>query len=235
MPRVRAPELLRSALLAPLLAGAANCAYLFPSCATIPGCPPGQDLCNNLTCADLTTDPLNCGFCNNACGAGLVCQPTGEPADGGSGGACGCPIPGQVLAHGQCIDLQVDPEDCGTIGNVCRPDQACLDGGCGCIVPPYLAQLFDGGVVPPFLAPLLDGGSECATDAGMVCTDLLNDPSNCGACGRVCSGACTLAECDDGGLADAGGPGPSDGGDGGPGTTDGGDGGPGTTDGGDGG
>jgi hypothetical protein len=196
MPRVRRNATLLSALLLAALA-TADCAYLFPSCATIPGCPKGQSLCSNLACSDLLSDPANCGVCNNACGPGLVCVPVDAPD---AGAACGCPIPGQLLIHGQCIDPRVDPKYCGAADAVCRPDQACLDGGCGCIVTPYLAQILDGG------------SSECSTDAGPACADLLNDPLNCGGCGQVCTGACVLATCD-GGMADAGELG--DGGDGG--------------------
>jgi len=142
-----------------------------------------------LTCSDLRTDPFNCGFCNNACGAGLACVPDGGP---NGGAACGCPIPGQILAGGECLDLAVDPDNCGAIGKACRQDQACIDGGCGCPFPTYL-----------------DGGSgECSTDAGQTCTDFLNDPENCGGCGLVCAGGCALGSCDggmtDGGPVDAG-------------------------------
>src|SRR5580700_9066739 len=151
MPRVRrkASLLLTSMLAVPTLA---NCAYLFPSCATIPSCPTGQILCSNLACSDLRTDPFNCGMCFNECGDGLACVPDGG-SDGGA--ACGCLIPGQILAHGECIDLQVDPNNCGAIDKACRPDQACLDGGCGCVFPAYL---LDAGN----LAGILDGGNgEC--------------------------------------------------------------------------
>ncbi len=173
MPRVRrSVVLIFIALLAvPTVAG---CAYLFPSCATIPGCPAGEVLCNALTCSDLRDDPFNCGFCNNACGAGLACVP-----DGGSegGAACGCPLEGQTLVNGQCLELSDDPDNGGAVGRACRLDQACFDGGCGCLSPPYL-----------------DGGSaECTTDAGPICTDLFNDPQNCGGCGRLCGPACSAA------------------------------------------
>jgi hypothetical protein len=210
MPRVLRPALRLSALLAAVLA-TADCSYLFPSCATIPGCPKGQVLCNNLTCSDLLSDPFHCGMCNHPCAPGLVCVPldgpetaldggvgAGDVADPDGGATCACPIPGQILAHGQCFDLRVDPDNCGAIDNACRADQACLDGGCGCVLPPLLAEMLDGG------------SGECATDAGPVCADLLNDPQNCGTCGHACAGGeCTLAICepgapDAGDLADGG-------------------------------
>jgi hypothetical protein len=149
MPRVRRTAALffTSTLLAVTTSG---CSYLFPSCATIPGCPTGQVLCNNLTCSDLRTDPFNCGMCNNECGAGLACVPDAGDAGEVGTAACGCTLQGQILVQGQCIDLAIDPANCGAIGHACRLDQACLDGGCGCLFPSYL-----------------DGGSgECDTDAG---------------------------------------------------------------------
>jgi hypothetical protein len=188
MPRVRrsAALIFISMLAVPTIAG---CSYLFPSCATIPGCPTGQILCNNLTCSDLRSDPFNCGFCNNACGAGLSCDPdAGVGVDGGIVGACICPLEGQTLIHGECLTLSIDPDNCGAAGHACRLDQACFDGGCGCFIPPQLAQILDGG------------NGECASDAGPTCTDLLDDPDNCGACGRACNGGCVLGACDGGAV-----------------------------------
>jgi hypothetical protein len=191
MPRVQrtATLLFISMLAVPAVGG---CSYLFPSCATIPGCPTGEVLCSNLACSDLRTDPFNCGFCENACGGGLVCDPdAGVGVDGGIVGACVCALQGQTLINGECLALSVDPDNCGAAGHACRLDQACFDGGCGCWIPPQLSQILDGG------------NSECPTDAGPTCTDLLNDAHNCGACGRTCNGGCVLGVCD-GGVPDAG-------------------------------
>src|SRR5271165_4492608 len=105
MPRVRRHFWFFSPVWAVLCLG--GCAYLFPSCESIPDCPDGQFLCNNLTCSDLVNDPFNCGFCNNACGMGLACVPDGGGPDGSA--ACGCPIPGQQPVNEHCTDLSVDP------------------------------------------------------------------------------------------------------------------------------
>ena len=203
MPRVRrTAALLFTSMLA--VPAADGCSYLFPSCATIPGCPTGQVLCNNLACSDLLTDPFNCGMCRNACGAGLVCVSDGGESGVPGGAFCGCPLEGQTLVHGECLALSIDPDNCGAAGHACRLDQACFDGGCGCLIPPQLAQILDAG------------NGECATDAGPTCTDLLNDPDNCGACGLACNGGCVLGACDGGAVETA------DGGDAGE-TPDGGD------------
>ncbi len=156
-----------------------GCSYLFPSCATIPGCPAGQVLCNNLTCSDLRTDPFNCGMCNNECGAGLACVPDAGDAGEMGTAACGCPLEGQTLVNGECLTLSIDPDNCGAVRHACRLDQACFDGGCSCPFPSYLDA----------------GTGECATDAGSFCANLLSDPENCGACGRVCVDDCVDGSC----------------------------------------
>jgi len=171
-----------------------GCSYFFPSCQTIPGCLAGQVLCDNLTCSDLHTDPHNCGFCNNSCGPGTVCEAL---ADGGA--ACGCNGQGLQQIDGRCLALQVDPLNCGAVGATCRADQACTRGTCGCPSPDYL-----------------DGGSaECPVDGGLVCANLLGDAFNCGSCGRTCDGTCVLGVCEvaDAGIGDGGDAGPADGGD----------------------
>src|SRR5581483_6234176 len=150
MPRVqRTVAPFFAAFLAAL--GTSGCSYLFPSCATIPDCPKGQKLCNNLNCSDVSTDPFNCGFCDNACSEGLACIPDAGP-DGGP--ACGCAVAGQTKVGAHCYDFSVDSRNCGGFGKSCRPDQVCFDGGCGCPMPGYLASFLDGG----------DG--ECTGDAG---------------------------------------------------------------------
>jgi len=176
-----------------------GCTYLLPSLQTIPGCPTGSVLCNNLTCSDLKTDPLNCGFCENACGQGLSCKTTG---DGGS--ACLCTVPDGLFWNGACYDLSNDPRNCGALGLACAATQACLDGGCGC------AGASDGGQIVA-----------CTTPQGPVCADLRGDPHHCGSCSIDCG---DFADCDadagcvplDAGAGDAGPDGGAlDGGDGG--------------------
>jgi hypothetical protein len=205
MPRVlRQPHLLPLSLVL-IFSG---CAYLFPSCESIPNCPdaavmiPLDDggvsqtwlpmvLCTNLTCSDLHTDPFNCGACENVCPAGLSCFPV---SDGGA--TCGCVAQGQILKNDECFAYAVDPMNCGRLGNVCGTNQVCVDGGCVCPVADYL----DGGFFTE-CPPNPDAGS----DAGASCVYLPTDPNNCGACGQMCGGVCLEGTCVDAGETPDGG------------------------------
>jgi hypothetical protein len=109
-------------------------------------CPAGQVFCGNF-CADLATDPLNCGSC------GFKCQ---DDRLKRSYGVCTYGI-----CHVQCIegradcnenpddDCEVntnnDPKNCGGCGIICDAiaGQACVDGRC--VVEPCAEQ--DGGPV----------------------------------------------------------------------------------------
>lgn len=60
------------------------------------------------------------------CAAKVSCStilPNGKPA-------IACPT-GQTCCIDICADLQTDPNNCGTCGNVCTPPQTCEQGGCG--------------------------------------------------------------------------------------------------------
>lgn len=131
-----------------------GCAYIFPSCATIPGCPDGSVLCTNLACVNLQNDPDNCGVCDNVCSPGLACTPL---TDGGA--ACSCFLNGQQEYNDHCLNLAIDAFNCGAIGNVCGNGLVCYDGGCVCPYPVY----FDGGCPTP---EAVDGGSDGGTDGG---------------------------------------------------------------------
>jgi hypothetical protein len=209
------------AIAAALGLGLSGCSYFFPSCQTIPDCPAGQVLCTNASCADLANDPQNCGACARVCAPGYVCipGPADAAADGGPGpGTCGCPA-GLVQSDGQCLDLAIDNQNCGSVGTACQGGESCLAGQCRC---PGL----DAGVN----LETDDGncgacGSACAAAAACqtgscICPD---GTTQCGAacCGTegpcdagLCLGAVADGGSTDGGLADAGSTdaGPSDGG-----------------------
>ena len=93
-------------------------------------CPPGTTLCCNgdfnctHVCADLLTDPVNCGRCST--GPVQSCYPPQTCVDGG----CRCPD-GQIMCGWRdCADLAMDQYNCGKCGVSCAPMQTCRDGGC---------------------------------------------------------------------------------------------------------
>ncbi|KAG0493990.1 hypothetical protein HPP92_004984 [Vanilla planifolia] len=67
---------------------------------------PGPDCCKK-TCANVTSDPLNCGGCGRKCRYGQTC--------------CG----------GSCVNVVDDPSNCGECGKRCRKGSFCRYGLCG--------------------------------------------------------------------------------------------------------
>jgi hypothetical protein len=134
-------------------------------------CFPEQTLCG-ASCADLLTDPLNCGSCGTVCDFNTEFCQNGQcvvPEDGPEQGGPGSCDGGLVLCDGACVDPFSDPLHCGACqfscveGAVCQGGVCTVPGGGGCLA-----------------------GSELTFCNG-VCVDLLNDSINCGACGVVCS------------------------------------------------
>ncbi len=125
-------------------------------------------------CVDLATDTYHCGACFSGC--------TGVPGPGQSsvgtcaGGVCRivC-LEGYTDCFGACVDVLVEPSNCGGCGNVCVDGVECIAGVCG--------------------------GLACQqglTDCSGACIDLGSDPANCGGCGLVCnSGTCIAGTCED--------------------------------------
>ncbi len=90
------------------------------------------------------------------------------------GGTECCPVPDAGTdCGGACVDLQVDPKNCGSCGFACENGGTCEDGGCEC--------------------PAADAGVE--TSCGGACVDLQSDPNNCGGCGFVCPTVCSGGAC----------------------------------------
>ncbi|WP_197041405.1 hypothetical protein [Chondromyces apiculatus] len=91
---------------------------------------------------------------------------------GGAGGREGvepCPQELATCSHA-CVNLGIDPENCGECGIVCAAGETCASGSCTC----HEDRAYCGG----------------------RCTDTSTDASNCGMCGRDCLGqACEVSFC----------------------------------------
>jgi hypothetical protein len=102
-------------------------------------CPPGVGMCDG-ACADTTSDPANCGACDNVCGgiAGgyvacidSVCTP-------------GCP-PGFTPCGATCTITTADTANCGACGHACASGEICNASAC---VAPSSAWLATGLTAP---------------------------------------------------------------------------------------
>jgi hypothetical protein len=85
-------------------------------------CPEGQIRCGDL-CADLGSDPWNCGGCGHACRPDQMC----------SSGLCACS--GFLTdCGGVCVDITSSPMNCGGCGIACPEGLVCSGGSCmeGC-------------------------------------------------------------------------------------------------------
>ena len=88
-------------------------------------------------CADLASDPLNCGGFGFTCPAGQTCAHgvcSGTPVEcglGRIGGFCNLDAGLEVCCPGVgCTDLSSDVANCGSCSQTCSPGQSCVDGGC---------------------------------------------------------------------------------------------------------
>ena len=125
--------------------------------------------CASGACANLRSDPNNCGACGTICsGTTPVCS-LGRCVD-----ACPVGDAGSALSTcgKSCVDKQSDPNNCGACGTTCAATKDCLQGACGCAA----------------------GTTEC----NGVCVNLAENPTNCGACGTNCvstMAVCAIGKC----------------------------------------
>jgi hypothetical protein len=141
-----------------------------------PACAPGQSLCNG-QCVSFQFDSLNCGGCNQPCGAGSAC------VGGQCSAGCGTPLMMCGGAGPMCIDPRNDPDHCGDCVTTCpsrlNASRACVNSLCA-------------------LGACQPGFEDCDTMPNNGCeAELGNDSMNCGTCGRQCFGndSCTFGRC----------------------------------------
>jgi len=99
-------------------------------------------------------------------------EDSGDAESGGeeTGGEVSCQEPLQTCED-ECVDLQSDPEHCGSCGTACEGEELCSLGECS--------------------SSCADGLEAC----GQACADLSSDILNCGGCGEACQ---TGQTCEDG-------------------------------------
>jgi len=160
-------------------AGALYCgAFIVASCGgdgetvtnTVEVCPSSMTECGG-ACVDTTSNPANCGACDNACATGEYCAAGTCTATSGD-----CPTP-LTDCSGACVDTDNDPVHCGSCDNACGSGEHCAGGTCASADCPL---------------PLMD----CSG----TCTNINTDSEHCGGCTTACddgekcngSGICAL-------------------------------------------
>jgi hypothetical protein len=178
--------------------------------ACVVACDPPSAICTNRdesgnpveVCANLQTDPINCGGCNTRCAGGSSCI----------AGRCGCG-PDQISCGGRCANILTDASNCGSCGITCGTGGVCVDGACttcgagrtscsGRCVDTMTDRFNCGSCGRPCGTgeACVGGLCECAgslVDCGTGCTDLQTDEANCGTCGVDCGrgGVCSSGTC----------------------------------------
>jgi hypothetical protein len=170
-------------------------------------CGDGQAVCNN-RCANVQTDPNNCGACGTTCAAGQAC----------TAGRCEIVCPsGQTLCNGACVSIQADRANCGACGMACPAGQVCSMGACATTCGAGLTDCMGScrdtqtdrgncgacGTSCPSGQVCVMGA--CATscpmgqtECGGVCVNTQTDRGNCGMCGTACAAGqiCTAGVCE---------------------------------------
>jgi hypothetical protein len=191
-----------------------------------PPCAEGETCCVNV-CADLMTDPTNCGQCGYRCGAGEFCIDGVCKTCGGS--TC---AENEICCAEDCVDPLTSDLHCGECFNTCPEGEQCVDGHCigpgtcdDC-EPPYMCcdgwclnvtrdmdncgecgvvcdtEVSDrcaGGVCMCHSEAECSGGNKCC-DTG--CVDVSSDSNNCGDCSIACGAGqdCAMGRCRCGGM-----------------------------------
>ncbi len=156
----------------------------------------------------------HCGACGNACGGEEICLPLGERCVGAfCPSECRCAT-GRTLCGNRCVDVQVDPLNCGRCGVKCGEQQSCQEANCvlscsegksscdgRCVdlqndvgyCGSCKARCGENQVCGQGICLCKEGFAVC----GETCRDLQKDPKHCGACDTVCSTleVCSAGQC----------------------------------------
>jgi hypothetical protein len=151
------------------------------------GCFPPLTPCDG-ECVDTTSDSSNCGGCGTACASSAgPCNPMpphtkvgcaestcGHVICDGSWGDCDDDDDGaNVCASNGCETPLNTADNCGSCGTKCGPGQEC--------------RLVDNAHMECKDTCEKSGLVKC--EGSDDCIDLINDPTNCGACHSACKGA----------------------------------------------
>ena len=157
---------------------------------------------------DATEQPLSCGACGNSCLGGdplrdtvagvCLAQTCGCSGPQGQFIECGPTAAGRarVCCESGCIDLTVDPANCGACGRACGQGETCDDGQCRCAEGGACAQgeaCCDRACRPADDPACLcgvtacgDGQLCCEHNGEGLCVDPRRSDAHCGACQRSC-------------------------------------------------
>jgi hypothetical protein len=155
--------------------------------ATGPTCGSSLTLCDG-HCVDLSSDPLNCGACNESC-FGAECQ----AGTCQTGTTIACPSGATQCGDG-CYYLASDHENCGTCGYSCFDDEECIGGTCSSGSCVTCAEFITPGSSPDG-APLCEGLSQELYEVLVECVCNGQCLPQCG--DNACAGADLTPECQD--------------------------------------